>query len=76
MVFKIVTVMIMVMQVSGQSDGGCNCGIRKDDSLFTTRISGGEEAEINEFPWAALLEIKRNGRRNIERCGGTLINDK
>ena len=80
MVSKIVTVMVVVMTVSGQkhSDSdiaGCNCGVRKDDSILTTKISGGTEANVNEFPWAALLKIKKSGSEPM-RCGGTLINEK
>ena len=70
---------LLGIQVMGQSSksGDCSCGVRKyDDSPFAVRISGGTEAEINEFPWVVLLSIKENGRRNPSRCGGTLINDR
>jgi len=59
--------------VWGQSSLDCNCGNRKE-SPFVTRVVGGVEAEINEFPWAALLSIKKG--LTIQRCGGTLINDR
>ena len=39
------------------------------------RITGGKEAEENEFPWAVLLKISENGRKAMW-CGGTLINDR
>ena len=62
------------------SVGDCFCGesqssrLQVCDSNFETRIAGGEEADVNEFPWAALLEIKAGG--TPLRCGGTLINDR
>jgi len=47
-----------------------NCGYR---NFFTSqeKIIGGEVADENEFPWAALLLIDHS-----ERCGGSLINDR
>ena len=62
------------------SVGDCLCGVSQGsglqacDSDIDKRISGGEEADVNEFPWAALLEIKAGG--TPLRCGGTLINDR
>merc|ERR1711936_684566 len=53
----------------------CNCGVRGEQDIFAVRISGGEEASVHEFPWAALLEIRKKGSP-MQRCGGTLINDK
>ena len=42
---------------------------------ITPKITGGEEAEKNEFPWAAFVKItKQDGR--VSRCGGTLISDR
>ena len=57
----------------------CVCGLSESSVLescdeFSTRIAGGKFAEVNEFPWAALLEIKAGG--NPLRCGGTLVNDR
>ena len=63
----------IVMQARGQITN-CNCGVRKQ-STISLLISGGEEAEKNEFPWAALLRIRRKGQ-SVKRCGGTLINDR
>jgi len=52
----------------------CKCG--KMSSIgIGVRITGGKEAEENEFPWAVLLKISKNGR-NTMRCGGSLINDR
>ena len=62
-------------QVGGQvTSDKCNCGLRGEED-FALRISGGQEADVNEFPWAALLEIRKKGS-SMQRCGGTLINDK
>jgi len=63
----------LVIQARGQLTS-CNCGVRKQ-SPISLLISGGEEAERNEFPWAALLRIRRKGQ-SMKRCGGTLINDR
>ena len=50
------------------------CETSKRLITFQTRVIGGQETEVNEFPWAALLFIKRG--RNDFICGGTLINDR
>ena len=72
-----VTILIhLAIQVRGQlsSSSGCKCGVR-NEAPFEVRISGGKESAVNEFPWAALLKVKENGRA-AQRCGGTLINDR
>ncbi|CAG7832137.1 unnamed protein product, partial [Allacma fusca] len=43
----------------------CECGVRPEK---VGRISGGQQAEKNEFPWQAAL-VYRNTR--IPFCGGT-----
>jgi len=45
----------------------CECGIRYDES----RIVGGQESKLNEFPWMARLSYF-----NRFYCGGMLINDR
>ncbi|XP_055371669.1 transmembrane protease serine 9-like [Condylostylus longicornis] len=45
----------------------CRCGERNDE----TRIVGGQDAGVNEFPWMARLSYF-----NRFYCGGTLINDR
>ncbi|XP_058839014.1 transmembrane protease serine 9-like [Topomyia yanbarensis] len=45
----------------------CTCGV----SLVTSRIVGGIKADINEFPWMAMLLY-----RGTFYCGGSLISDR
>ncbi|KAH8358834.1 hypothetical protein KR093_002776, partial [Drosophila rubida] len=41
------------------------------------KIYGGEDAELNEFPWTVLLEYRRvNGNGLSTSCAGTLINQR
>jgi len=51
----------------------CDCG-KKNSSILGTRVAGGGEADVGEYPWAALLKIYKNGQEYI--CGGTLVNDR
>jgi len=44
---------------------GCKCGVKK-----TRRIVGGQETEVNEYPWMSALAFAVNGQFF---CGGTLI---
>jgi len=44
---------------------GCKCGVKK-----TRRIVGGQETEVNEYPWMSALAFAVNGEFF---CGGTLI---
>merc|ERR1719445_2195438 len=46
------------------SSGTCKCGIKK-----TSRIVGGSETEINEYPWMASIADSQES----QFCGGTLI---
>ena len=54
----------------------CKCGVKKATKFtIDAKITGGTEAEENEFPWAALVLItKRSGATS--RCGGSLINER
>ncbi|KAK6627833.1 hypothetical protein RUM44_010312 [Polyplax serrata] len=45
----------------------CSCGLQKDE----TRIVGGKETEIHEYPWMVRLTYL-----NTFYCGGMLINDR
>lgn len=49
------------------------CGRKSSD-----RIKHGSEADINEFPWLALLEFKAKDDENFKSfmCSGTLINSR
>lgn len=49
---------------------GCKCGLAKRRPV--TRIIGGQEAEVNEWPWQAGIVLK--GSSNLF-CGGTVISD-
>ena len=46
------------------------CGVKK-----TVRVIGGENTEINEYPWIALLRSESLESRGFV-CGGTLINSR
>ena len=41
-----------------------------------TNIIGGDFAEKNEFPWAALINLTYTERGHEHRCGGSLINER
>ena len=59
------------------SSGGCLCGVSEGLAVcgrIGTRIAGGQEALVSEFPWAALLVILTGGAPL--RCGGTLVTDR
>merc|ERR1712123_480481 len=50
---------------SGASaSAGCKCGIKR-----TSRIVGGTETEVNEYPWMAAISDSQES----QFCGGTLI---
>uniref|UniRef100_A0A8C0ITQ5 Peptidase S1 domain-containing protein n=1 Tax=Chelonoidis abingdonii TaxID=106734 RepID=A0A8C0ITQ5_CHEAB len=48
----------------------CNCGIRSYSK--TTRIVGGQDSEVGEWPWQVSLHVKGQGHV----CGALLISDK
>ena len=50
-------------------------GFSQFGQIFGTRVIGGKEAEVNEFPWPALLSTQVKGRKPL-RCGGSLVNDR
>merc|ERR1719510_1311685 len=47
----------------------CNCG----EAQRATRIVGGEETEVSEYPWQAGL-VDKGG--SMVWCGGSLVNSK
>eukprot|EP00092_Neocalanus_flemingeri_P031312 GFUD01034008.1.p1 GENE.GFUD01034008.1~~GFUD01034008.1.p1 ORF type:complete len:384 (+),score=80.88 GFUD01034008.1:143-1294(+) len=67
-------VTVLSLTVSTFSSPECLCGERRTRSQLNLKIAGGEEAEVNEFPWAALLVIRGSGPS--KRCGGSLINER
>merc|ERR1719297_82987 len=54
---------------TSSSTGSCRCGIPNR----SMRIVGGQETEVNEYPWQVGL-VSANGR--MPWCGGTLISDR
>lgn len=64
---------------SQQGDGSSllpqppNCG----GVTIDNKIYGGEDTDLNEFPWTVLLEYRRlNGNGLSTSCAGTLINQR
>jgi len=53
----------------GSGSGDCKCGLAKRVS----RIVGGQEAEVNEYPWQAGLVSTGSTK---PWCGGSLVNSK
>merc|ERR1719432_624550 len=53
---------------SSESTGTCKCGIKK-----TTRIVGGTETEVNEYPWIAAFDFSGTSGANPGGCAATLI---
>lgn len=47
------------------------CGVQVNDN----RVVGGTVAEIDDFPWMALL-MYRKGNKVEPACGGSLINNR
>ena len=75
----VLILLLIFSQLRSLSTEGCLCGVTQASSLsgcdfIDPRIAGGKEAEVHEFPWAALLEIRAGG--SALRCGGTLVNDR
>merc|ERR1712179_685433 len=62
--------LLLLIIVSGEDS--CSCGVRHQ--LISTKITGGEDADPHEFPWAARLVIQ--DQEGEFSCGGSLINDR
>ena len=78
MLVKMSVFLLSTARLKAATDRSCRCGERQLSQfgeLFSTRVVGGMEAEVNEFPWAALLSIKARDTKP-RRCGGSLINDR
>ena len=70
---------ILLLILPSYDVAGCLCGVSEAPGLsacnvLENRIAGGLVAQVHEFPWAALLEIKAGG--TPLRCGGSLVNDR
>lgn len=53
---------------------GCHCGQKKN--VLQGTIFGGFPAEVNEFPWAAYLNLRSTEKGMTGFCGGSLISDR
>ncbi|XP_307757.5 uncharacterized protein LOC1269161 [Anopheles gambiae] len=47
------------------------CGVQ-----YTDRIIGGERAQLDEYPWTALIQHRRKNGELKFHCGGALISDR
>jgi len=52
---------------SAKPERSCQCG----EAKRATRITGGSETEVNEYPWMAFVSTKRGSM-----CGGSLISEE
>ena len=52
---------------------GTEKGNTRRKSASENRIIGGQDAEENQFPWQAYLEITKTSVVSI--CGGSLVSD-
>jgi len=53
---------------AGGDGGTCKCGVKK-----TSRIVGGTETEVNEYPWIAAFDFSGTSGANPGGCAATLI---
>ena len=51
--------------------GETECGYTLGDTRF---ISGGEDTELGDHPWMALLRRKTGKKKILWHCGGVIIN--
>eukprot|EP00095_Tigriopus_kingsejongensis_P008115 maker-scaffold184_size276635-snap-gene-1.34 protein:Tk08115 transcript:maker-scaffold184_size276635-snap-gene-1.34-mRNA-1 annotation:"uncharacterized protein LOC641564 precursor" len=57
------------------TDSQSNDGLSRD-SFSTLKIVGGEEVEVNEYPWQAAIEPLQSATWTFRPfCGGTLLNE-
>ncbi len=43
---------------------------------FGTRIVGGDDAVIDDYPWQVSLQLERSAGDTVHVCGGSIINEK
>ena len=64
---------VTLLETTSQFGGECECGVRRSGGASqcsrSGRVAGGDEANVGEFPWMALLVIRSTGK-NTKRCGG------
>merc|ERR1719220_75877 len=60
--------MVVQAQLNVTMPGTCKCGIKK-----TTRIVGGTETEVNEYPWIAAFDFSGTSGTSPGGCAATLI---
>merc|ERR1711909_241005 len=48
--------------------GSCKCGIKK-----TSRVVGGTETEVNEYPWIAAFDFSGTSGTSPGGCAATLV---
>ena len=53
------------------SYGESECGYTVGNTRF---ISGGEDTELGDHPWMALLRRKTGTRKILWHCGGVIVN--
>merc|ERR1711936_193574 len=58
----------MTEDPNGVTGGTCKCGMKK-----TTRIVGGSETEVNEYPWIASFDFSGTSGTSPGGCAATLI---
>ncbi|KAL1404035.1 hypothetical protein pipiens_005477 [Culex pipiens pipiens] len=58
-------------ETSTSAPGGDTCGVD-----YSERIWGGNETDLDEFPWTALIRYRRTNGVLTFNCGGSLINSR
>merc|ERR1712055_604457 len=67
MIRLLVSALLLGSALGQTIDQSCKCGQKT-----VNRIVGGEQAQVNEWPWQAALMLGSNG----PFCGGSLISDR
>jgi secreted trypsin-like serine protease len=49
------------------------CGV---SSAYLPKLVGGKNAELNEIPWQAHLQIQHHDIQDIQYCGGVLVHEQ
>lgn len=65
----------------GTRDPSCNCrcglAVRSSRNPQQSRIAGGQETEVSEYPWQAWIMERQENQRWIDgACGGSLLNSR